>query len=150
LTVLVLVLATVAAGGYFLVGRSSGRTASTSNDFVHTDQRIATSARALPTAAQHVQRFLELHQFDTTATAAIAQMNTDRDTLQTIAASQSGNAKQTADQAVTAANQAIDAADRFRRAVAFTYRLADADTARQDLLAAVATLDQQAKAWQHQ
>jgi hypothetical protein len=140
-----LLVATLGAVGYLLVGRSGG--AGNPNDLVHVDQRIARDARSLPYAAQRVQRFTELHQFDAVAVAVIAEMDNDVAQLQHLSAADSGSGRTIIDASVAAAQQAIDAAGRFRHAVAFSYRLANADTARQDLFAAATTLDQEVKAW---
>jgi hypothetical protein len=142
----VLLVVTVAAAAYFLVGRSSSG-AGTANDFVHVDQRIAATARSLPVAAQRVQRFTELHQFDAFAGAAITQMNKDLEVLTRLRANESAAGQHIIDTSGAATQSAIDAAGRYRSALAFSYRLANADQARQDLEAAAATLDQQAQAW---
>ncbi len=144
-----LLVATVLAGGYFLStrgGSSSGSSVPTTN-FVGVTQRLATSARSLPAAATKVQRFLELHQFDSMAVATIASIDNDRDLLIKFAGTQTGSARTIADDAVNAANQAADAAANYRQALAFTYRLSDAQAAAHDLTSAAATLDTQAQAW---
>jgi hypothetical protein len=146
LLILLLALATVGAAGYLVTNRSSGTTA-TSHDFVHTAERVATTARSLPAAAQNVQRFTELHAFDVKTRVIIDGMTLDVNRLRQLAAGVSGSARLIADQAATAGDEAIAAARRYHDAVAFTYRLSNAEAARQDLEAAAATLDQQAKAW---
>jgi hypothetical protein len=146
LLVLVLILATVGAVGYFYV---AGGSAASTSGFVGAEQRFVAATQAITTAAQKVQRFTELHTFDLAAQAQIATMSTELTNLQRIDAGASGRQRQIADQTVSVAQQAIDAAGRYRRAVALTYRLVDANTARQDLSNAVRTLDQQAQAWQH-
>jgi hypothetical protein len=146
LLILLLVLATVAAAGYLVTNRSSGAPVA-SNDFVHTAERVGTAARSLPPAAQNVQRFTELHSFDLKARVIIDGMTLDVNRLHQLAAVASGSAKLIADQAASAGDQAIAAARRYHDAVAFTYRLSNAEAAKQDLDAAAATLDQQAKAW---
>jgi len=45
--------------------------------------------------------------------------------------------------------RALDVAGQYHKAIAFTYRLADADSAARDLNAAIATLKQQMSAWRH-
>jgi hypothetical protein len=146
--VLLLVVVTVVAAGYFVVNRSSGGS-STPQDFGHTAERLAQEARSIPTLATHVQRFTELRAFDQGAGFTILAMERDSIRLRQIATSASGARKTVADQAVSAAVQALNAATRYQHAVAYTYRLDKAALAREDLNAATATLDQQAKAWAH-
>ena len=143
---MLLIAATGAAAGYFVADRGSAARG-VPRDFVHTAERVATTARSLPSAAQDVQRFTELHSFDVKAGLIIAGLTLDVHRLHQIAARASGSAKLIATQAAAAGDQAIDAAQRYREAVVFTYQLANADAAHQDLDAAAATLDQQAKAW---
>jgi hypothetical protein len=148
LPVLVLLMTTVIAGGYFLSTRGgTSPSSSSATDFVSVTRRLATSARSLPPAAENVQRFTELHQFDVVALATIARIDQDRDLLIKFAGTQTGSARTIADQATNAANQAADAAANYREAVAFTYRLSNAQSAAQDLMSAAATLDAQAQAW---
>jgi hypothetical protein len=118
-------------------------------DFVHTSQRVVQEARDLPFLAGRVQRFAELHTFDQTAGAVIAAMEVDVHRLHQLASDSSGSEKSIADQAASAGDQALDAAYRYQRSVAFTYRLDSANTAQQDLNAAIDTLNQQVKAWPH-
>jgi hypothetical protein len=145
--VLVLVLATLAAAGYLYLTRG-GNTAGATG-FVGADQQSVKAIDTVVTAADGVQRFAGLHPFDVTATAQIQVLSRQLTALQHIAAGASGRQKQIADDAVTTVRQAIDAAAQYRKAVAFTYRLADADSAHQDLNNAVASLKQQARDWQH-
>jgi uncharacterized membrane protein YdfJ with MMPL/SSD domain len=140
---------TVAAAGYFVVSRGSSASG-TPQDFVHVAQRLAREARSVPTAAKRVQRFLELHAFDQSASDVITQMERDVYRMHQLASGASGSAKPIADQAAAAADQLLSAVARYQKAVAFTYRLGNASTAEQDLNAAVDTLNQQAKAWAHQ
>jgi hypothetical protein len=149
--VLLLVVTTIAGVGYLVATRnsSSGGRASNPNDFVHTSAAVALQARTLPFEAAQVQRFAQLHSFDAAAQRTIAMMQAGTDRLHRFATTATGNRQPVAAQAAAAGDQAVDAAGRYRRAVAFSYRLANADTAEQDLLAAATTLDQQAKAWSH-
>jgi hypothetical protein len=153
LPIVVLLLVTVIAGSYFLATRGGGSTSSPSasaTDFVSVTRRVATSARSLPVTATKIQRFLEVHQFDLVAIPIIASIDRDRDRLIKFAGTQTGTARGIADQAVNAANQAADAAANYREAVAFTYRLSNAQSAARDLASAAATLDAQAQAWSKQ
>ena len=146
---MLLLVASLAVGAYLVVGRR-GTSSASSTDFVGTTTALITVAQSVPVAAQKVQRFLELHSFDLDAQAALGQLQTDENRLQSIAHNQSGPARQIADQAVTAGNHAIDAVGRFREAVAFSYSLSRANTAVQDLDAAIVSLQQELKAWSHQ
>ncbi len=143
---LVLVLATVTAGGYlYVTHRGSPGLAS---DFVSVSQRAATSARSLPVEAKKVQRFDELSGFANASLVAISDMTRDQATLAQIATTETGPSKRIAEQAAAAASQAITAATDYRHAVAFTYDLSAADQANATLTSAAATLDQAAAAWQ--
>jgi hypothetical protein len=145
---MLLLVVTAVAVGYFVVQHRS-RASGTPQDFVHTTQRIEQDARSLPVLATKVQRFTELHTFDQRANGVIAAMERDVYRIHQIASGSSGNDKGIADQAASAADQALDAATRYQHAVAFTYRLSNASTAEQDLNAAVAQLKQQDQAWAH-
>jgi len=148
LLVLVLVLATVGAVGYLYLSRG-GTSGGSTTDFVQVDRRFVAAAQAIPAAAQQVHRFAELHVFDMVAGAKIGVMSRALTNLQHIDAGASGGQKQVADQAVDAAQRAIYAAGVYKISVAYTYRLVDADSARQVLDDTVATLQQQITAWQH-
>ncbi len=147
-----LLIATLAAAGYFLATRGgssppASRPPGSTIDFVSVTQQLARSTRSLPAAAEKVQRFTEVHPFDMVALATIASMSHDRDLLVKFAGTQTGAAQGIASQAVDAANQAVDAGLKYREAVALTYRLANAQSAARDLVSAAATLDAQAQAW---
>jgi len=142
-----LVVASLLAGAYLLLSRGGGSGASGSQGFVGTSQTLVTAAEAVPADAQKVQRFLELQQFDRDATTYLYAMSFSVDELKAIAQQQSGSAHQLVESTITAGQQAVDAVTRFRRAVAFTYSLSDANAARQDLDAALATIQQNIKAW---
>jgi hypothetical protein len=141
-----LVLTTVTALGYLYLTRGGS---ATGTGLVGSEQRVVKSARTITEAAATVQRFGELHAFDLTALTQIHAISLEQAQLQTIAAGASGAQQQIANQAASDVKQAIDAAIRYRRAIAFTYRLADADTALQDLNNALTDLHRQAQAWQH-
>jgi hypothetical protein len=147
----VLVLVTVAAAGYFFVhGRSSSSSSSgNQQDFVHTSRRIVADGRSIPTMASKVHRFLELRAFDQSAYSVLLAMGRDAHRLHQIASGSSGNDKTIADQAASAGDQAVDAATRYEKAVALTYRLGNASAAEEDLKAALATLQQEEQAWAH-
>jgi hypothetical protein len=148
LLVLILILATIGAGGYLYLNRGSSSSGSTT-DFVQVDQRFIADAYAIPGAARQVHRFAELHAFDQSAIFAMAAMAQEFGHLQAIAGDASGNQKAIADQAVTTAQQALDAVGQYHKAIAFTYRLIDADTAAHDLSTAIASLKHQITAWRH-
>ncbi len=143
-----LLLATIGAVGYLYLNRGSTSSGSTT-DFVQVDGRFIADAEAIPVAAQQVHRFAELHGFDLGVNWRIAAMARELGHLQAIAGGASGNQKAIADQAVTVAQHALDVAGQYHKAIAFTYRLADADSAARDLNAAIATLKQQMSAWRH-
>ncbi|HEY5165522.1 MAG TPA: hypothetical protein VIJ44_06190, partial [Acidimicrobiia bacterium] len=146
LLVLVLVLATLAAAGYLYLARSSSGSAT---GFLGANQQSVKAASTVITAADRVQRFAELRAFDLIATEQIHTLFQQRTTLQSIAARALGRQKQIANEAVSTVQQAIDSVDRYRLSVAITYRLNDADAAHQELNNAIASLQQQAQAWQH-
>ncbi len=141
-------LATIGAAGYLYLSRGSSSSGSTT-DFVQVDQRLIADAYAIPGAAQQVHRFAELNAFDQGVNWRLAAMAQELGHLQAIASGASGSQKAIADQAVTAAQQALDAAGQYHKAIAFTYRLVDADTASHDLSTAIASLKQQITAWRH-
>jgi len=142
----VLLVATLGAVGYLYLSRGGGNSSATG--FVGANQESVKAADTVVRAAQDVQRFKELSAFDHIATAQIVVLFKQQTTLQNIAAGASGRQKQLAGEAVTTVKQAVDAIGRYRKAVALTYRLSDAETAQQDLNNAVASLKQEAQAWQ--
>jgi hypothetical protein len=143
----VLLLATLGAVGYLYLSRSGSSSSATG--FVGANQKSVKATSTVIAAAQGVQRFAELHAFDRIATAQIVDLFKQQATLQRVADSVSGRQKQIADESVTTVKQAVDAIGRYRKAVALTYRLSDAETAHQDLNSVVASLKQEAQAWQH-
>lgn len=143
---LILVLATAGAAGYLYLNRG-GASGGSTTDFVQVDRRFIADAEAIPAFAQQVHRFAELHTFDVGAGWRMAAMAQEIGHLEAIAGGASGNQKQIADQAVSLARQALDAVGVYRKAVAFSYKLVDADSAQRDLNSALATLKQQASAW---
>jgi hypothetical protein len=147
LVVLVLVLATLAVAGYLYLAR--GGSSANATGFLGADQQSVKAADTVIAAAGSVQRFTELGAFNRVATEQIHTLFVQRATLQSIEAGASGRQKQIANEAVSAVQQAIVGADRYRLSVALTYRLNDADAAHQDLSNAIASLHQQAQAWQH-
>jgi hypothetical protein len=143
----VLLAATLGAVGYLYLSRGGGNSSATG--FVGADQESVKAANTVVMAARDVQRFKEIGAFDHIATAQLVALFKQQATLQNIAAGASGRQRQLADEAVTTVKQAEDAVGRYRKAVGFTYRLSDAESAQQDLNSAVASLKQQAQAWQH-
>ncbi|HSO97107.1 MAG TPA: hypothetical protein VLV81_13825 [Acidimicrobiia bacterium] len=144
---LVLLVATLGTVGYLFLNR--GGTTSTASGFLGADQQSVKAATTVVAAAQAVQRFAALHSFDLVAQAQSAVLDRQLTSLRSIASSSTGRQKQIANETASTVQLALEAVDRYRRAVAFTYRLADAEQALQDLNNAVATLKQQAQAWQH-
>lgn len=144
---MVLAVATLVAVGYLYLTR--GSSSPTAGGLVGAQQRVVRSADDITTAAGKVQRFGELHSFDLVALTQIHAMSLELSNMQSIAAGASGAQQPIANQAVSDVKQAIDAAIRYRRAVAFTYRLVDADSATQDLNTALTDLHRQANLWQN-
>ena len=144
---LVLVLATLGAVGYLYLSR--GGSSSNATGFVGADQESVKAVDTVMAAAQNVQRFEELHAFDVTARAQIQTLSQQLTKLQSIAAGASGRQQQIADKAVTAVQYSVYGVGQYRKAVASSYRLVDAETARQGLDYAVVSLQQEAQAWQH-
>jgi hypothetical protein len=145
--VLVLVLATLAAVGYLYLARGGSRASATG--FLGANQQSIEATDTVITAAGRVQRFAELHAFDLTATTQRRVLAQQLTKLEGIAASASGPQKQIADQSVTTVKEVIFGVDLYRKAVASTYRLVDADQARRGFDYAVASLQRQAQAWRH-
>jgi hypothetical protein len=145
--VLVLVLATLAAVGYLYLAR--GASTANATGFLGANQQSVKAAGTVITAADRVQRFTELHSFDVVAFAQQDVLSQQLAKLRSIETGASGRQQQIAGETVTTVKQAIDAIGQYRKAVSLTYRLADADTAHQNLTNAVASLQQQAQAWQH-
>jgi hypothetical protein len=143
----VLLLATLGAVGYLYLSRGGSSSAATG--FVGANQESVKAVDTVVAAAQPVQRFTELHAFDLIATAQTQVLSKQLSALQGVSAGASGRQKQIADEAIATVQQAIDAVGQYRKAVAFTYRLTDAEAAHQDLNNAVASLKQEAQAWQH-
>ena len=142
-----LLVATLGAVGYLYLSRGGSSSAATG--FVGANQESVKAIDTVVAAAQPVQRFTELHAFDLLATAQGQILSRQLTSLQSVSAGESGRQKQITDEAVATVQQAIDAVGRYRKAVAFTYRLTDAESAHQDLNNTVASLKQEAQAWQH-
>ncbi len=140
-------LATLTAAGYLYLAR--GGSSANATGFLGANQQSVKATDTVIAAAGRVQRFAELHSFDVMTLGQIQVLSRQLTTLQGIAASASGRQKQIADEAVTAVKLAIYWVGLYRQAVAFTHRLVDADTAHQQINDAVASLKQQAQAWQH-
>ena len=142
-----LLVTTLGAVGYLYLSRGGGSSAATG--FVGANQESVKAIDTVVAAAQPVQRFTELNAFDLIATAQSQILSRQVTALQSVSAGASGRQKQIADEAIATVQQAIDAVGQYRKAVAFTYRLADAQSAHQDLNNTVASLKQEAQAWQH-
>jgi hypothetical protein len=145
--VLVLVLATLAVAGYLYLAR--GDSSANATGFLGANQQSVQATDTVIAAAGRVQRFLEVHSFDLTARAQLQVLSRQLTKLQGIAASASGRQKQIADESVTTVKEVIDDVGVYRKAVASTYRLVDANQARRGFDDAIASLHQQAQAWQH-
>jgi len=147
LPIVLLLIATLGVGTYFLLGRKNSSGASKPTGFVATSQNFITSGQNLMEAAKQVQRFLELHNFDNQALKSIVEMQVDLNQFATIAQQSSGTQRQLAEAQVTTAKQAITAATQFRQAVAFSYKLSNANTARQTLGVALGAIEHNLTAW---
>jgi len=147
LPIVVLLIVSLAIAAYLLVGRHSGSGSTNSTGFVATSQNFVAAGLKVTDAAQQVQRFLELQTFDTQARRYIGEMGAYVAQLETIARQSSGAQRQLANTQVSAGKQAIDAANQFRAAVAFSYRLSSANTAQHLLAAALAEFEHNIKAW---
>ncbi len=147
LPIVLLLIATLGVGAYFLLGRKSSSGATNPTGFVATSQNFITSGRSVMEDAKQVQRFLELHNFDHQAVKSIGAMQVYLNQFETIASQSSGAQRQLADAQVTAAKQAITAATQFRQAVAFSYKLSSAHTAQQTLGLALAAIEHNLNSW---
>ena len=78
---------------------------------------------------------------------SIVEMQVDLNQFATIAQQSSGTQRQLAEAQVTTAKQAITAATQFRQAVAFSYKLSNANTARQTLGVALGAIEHNLTAW---
>lgn len=144
---MLLLIASVAVAAYLLIGRHSGSGSSNPTGFVATSQSFLTAGQSVTDEAKQVQRFLELHTFDEQALKRIGEMQVYLNQFESIAQQSSGTQRQLADAQVTAARQAIAAATQFRQAVAFSYKLSNANTAQQTLGLALAAVEHNLKAW---
>jgi hypothetical protein len=147
LPIVLLLVASLAVAAYLLVGRGGGSGSSDPKGFVASSQGLVDVAHGVLSDAQKVQRFLELHSFDNDTVAAIALMNTYASQLEAVAKQSSGSARQLAQSQVAAAQEVIDAVSQYRQAVVFNYNLSRANTAQQDLTAALDTVQQNIKTW---
>ncbi len=144
---LVLLLATVGAVGYLYLNRGGGGT--TATGYLGANQASVKAIEGVLGAGAKVQRFAELHNFDGIAIMETQNLQVQQQKVQQAESGASGRQKQVAGDTGNTLQQAIDAVGQYRKAVAFTYRLVDADTARQELASVVASLNQQAQQWQH-
>jgi hypothetical protein len=146
LLVIVLVVATVGAAGYFLVLRNGAEGAT--GDFASAHQRVVAAARAVPGAATEVHRFLELDRFNASIDHVVNEMNAGRGVFDQLARSEEREERDIAAAASEATQRATTATNDFRKAIAFTNRLVEAQAAQKELDDAVAELDHQASAWE--
>jgi cysteinyl-tRNA synthetase len=141
------VLATLGTVGYLYLNR--GGSGSTATGYLGANQASVKAVENVIAAGATVQRFAELHTFDVAASLEAESLSSQLTKLQQAQSGVSGRQKQIASDSANSVQQAIDAIAQYRKAVAFTYRLVDADTARQALESVVVSLNQQAQQWQH-
>ncbi len=140
-----LAIATVATIAFlFLRG---GNDAAAAGDFATTHDRVVADVHNVPVAAGKVQRQLQLDEFNHAINGLLNDMGLQRDVFRTIARDAHGTSRVAALRAVRATVTAIDATDDFRRAIAFSRKLTNAQIARRRLHAAVSELDAAARAW---
>ena len=90
---MLLLVASLAAGAYLLLGRGGG-SGGGSQGFVATSQNVVAAAESVPSEAQKIQQFLELGYLDRAADAALLEIDTSVSELKTIATQSTGQARQ--------------------------------------------------------
>lgn len=140
-----LMVVTVATGALLLLRGGSDTAAG--GGFGGSHERVVAAASQVPAAAVDVQRERELDAFNQRINALISEMWLSHDTFKSLARGSEGQPRVIARAATATTLKAIHATDDFRKAIAFSNRLAEADKAQGRLDVAVAALDRQAAAW---
>jgi hypothetical protein len=138
----VLIASIVACGWYFL-GRSPSPP---SGGFDVASSRYLDAARAIPIAADSVQRLSDFDKFNFAVIAHEGTMNTQLIVFKRLARSEQGDAHQIATDAARAAALGINASQAFRAALGRT-RVDDAVGAREQLATAIKELARDARRW---
>lgn len=134
---------TLALAGWFLVLKGGGEP---SADFTRAAQRYTEAARSIPVAAAHVQRQLEINEFNVVANEAVARMTAARDTFRRLASDEEGETAQVADDAARSSSLGLSAAAIFVDALRRN-DLGDASGAKSQLEDATADVEAAAKRW---
>ena len=136
-------IASIVAGGWYFLGRSPSPP---SGDFAVASSRYLDAARAIPIAADGVQRLGDFDRFNFAVIAYEETMNTQLGVFKRLEKSEEGDAQQVATDAARAAALGINASQAFRAALGHT-RVDDAVGAREQLATAVHELNRDAQRW---
>jgi hypothetical protein len=147
-TILIGLLAVVTAaavGVLFLRGKDD---AAAAGSFEAAHERTVAAIRAVPAAAAAVKRELQLDQFNAEIDKQLKTMSVQYDALTRLVRDNDGARKRIAQRAQRATELAINATQEFRRAIAVTNKLVDAQAAQTQLAIMVGELDAAAGQWE--
>lgn len=141
-----LVVVTIAAGGWYALGRGGGGE-TMANDYPDVERRFATAAWAVHFTPLVVQQFRQLRDFNSALDAQALVMEQTLAEFDQIAKSEDGTAAEIARDSVKTAERALRAVSDFRDAIVTTNDLADAQEALDRIDAAARELDGKVKQW---
>jgi hypothetical protein len=142
LTIALLAVATIVAGAWYVLVRGTDH----SGTFVRAHDRYVAAARAVPEAANRVQRRLDFPAFDAAFTSSLTRMQAERDVFGRLAHDEEGDGARIAGRAVKIASRGIDAATAFHDAL-LRSRIDLVVVARKQLDAVISGLNRETRAW---
>jgi len=139
-----LVVATLGAGAWYFLGRS---TAEPSQDFFSIEQRFAGAAWSVHFTPRVIQQFRQLHAFNEALDAQALVMEQSIAEFDRLAHTEEGEAADIARASVQTGQDALRAVSDFRDAIVTTNDLTDAQDALDRMDRAVDELDANVKQW---
>jgi hypothetical protein len=143
--VVALLVATVGAAGWYLLGR--GGAGDAADDYVSVEKRFATAAWAIHFTPLVVQQFGQLHDFNDALDAQALVMERSIAEFDRMAHSEEGTAANIARSSVKTGEEALRAVSAFRDAIVTTGNLTAAQDALDRIDRAAHELDTKRKQW---
>jgi hypothetical protein len=142
-----LVVLTVLAAGWYVLGRGRSGTEAPALDFSSVEARFVAAARELPATTAVVQEFHDLGQFNYSLDLKTRIIQNSMAEFVTIVNERNGEESKLARRAITNGENMLRAIVRFREAITETNDLVDAQTALADIATQVDDLEAKVKAW---
>lgn len=138
-----LVVATLAGAWWFLIRDDGAK----STRFIRAERDYVSAARAVPAAADKIQRQSDLELFDLSTDDRSAEMKAAADVIARVSRQEAGAAAKIAVATSETAIRGLTEVERFRHAMVGSKNPTDAAAARTDLEATIAAMEQHARDW---